>query len=72
MEDDSTSVWPEVTGVCGFWDGSCRNGVCGAGMLIKIFTLTLGWATIHKKCGSVLGKNSLDAEIAGCSMLMRS
>ena len=40
--DDSEVVWPEVTGLCGFWDGSCCNDVCGAGMLIKIFTHTLG------------------------------
>ena len=60
---------PEVAGLCGFWDGSCQHRVCGAGMLIKVFTLTLGWATIHKKCGPVPGQNSFD-EIEGCSMLM--
>ena len=39
-------------------------------MLVKIFTHSLGMATIHKKCGLVPGQNSLDAEIAGCAMLM--
>ena len=50
-EDDSNVVWSEVIGLCGFWVASCRNFVCGAGTLIKIFTQTLGLATIHKKCG---------------------
>ena len=39
-------------------------------MLFKIFTHSLGMATIHKKCGPVPGQNSLDAEIGGCAMLM--
>ena len=39
--DVANVVWPEVTGLCGFWDGSCQHGFCGAGMLIKIFTQTL-------------------------------
>ena len=30
-------VWSEVTGLCGFWGGSRRDDVCGAGMLINIF-----------------------------------
>ena len=41
-EDDSIVVWSEVTGLCVFWDGSCRHGVCSAGMLINIFKRTLG------------------------------
>ena len=41
-EDDSTFIWPEVTRLFWFWDGSCRHNVCGAGMLIKIFTQTSG------------------------------
>ena len=52
--------------------GSCRNDVCGASMLINIFTHTLGWATNDKKCGPVPSKDSLDAEIAGCSMMIES
>ena len=47
--DSANVVWPEVTGLCGFWDGSCQHGVCGAGMLIKISTQTLGCATNHKR-----------------------
>ena len=58
-EDDSKVVWSDVTGLCGFWDGSC-------------FHTIMGWATIYKKCGPVPGKNSIDAEIAGCSMLIES
>ena len=32
----------------------------------------MGWATIYKKCGPMPGKNSIDAEIAGCSVLVES
>ena len=35
-------VWSEVTSLCGFGDGSCERGVCGAGMLIQVFTKNLG------------------------------
>ena len=41
-------------------------------MRIKIFTQALGWHTIHKKCGPVTGKSSLNAEISGCSMVIES
>ena len=37
-EHDSQFVWPEVTGFCGIWDGSCRNDVCVAGMLINLLS----------------------------------
>ena len=57
-EDDAKVVWSDVTGLCGFWDGS--------------FHTIMGWATIYKKCGPVPGKNSIDAEIAACSMLIES
>ena len=70
--DDSKLVWSEVSGLCGFSDGRRRYGVCGAGMLIKIFTRTLGLARIYKKCLPVPGKNFLDAQIAHCSMLIES
>ena len=60
----------EVTCLCGFWDGSCERGTCGAGIMILVFTKTPGWATIHRKCGAVLGWNSLDAELGGSAMLM--
>ena len=49
-EDDSKVVWSEVTGLCAFWDGRCRDDVRGAGMLFKIFTQTPWWYTIYKKC----------------------
>ena len=55
--DDSKVVWSEVTGLCGFWDVSFRDDVCGAGVLIEIFTQTLGchtnlqkvWATVRQE-----------------------
>ena len=76
QEDEWTDtvnvVWSEVTGLCGFWDGSCENGKCGAGIMIQAFTDALGWAPIHKKCGPVQGQNSLDAELGGCGMLMEN
>ena len=50
-----------------FWDGSCKRGVCGAGILIKVFMQ----ATIHKERAGVQSK-FLDAEIGGCAMLMNS
>ena len=31
--DTAHVVWSEVTGLCVFWDGSCDNGKCGAGIL---------------------------------------
>ena len=68
--DTANVVWYEVTGLCGFWDGSCESGTCGGGVMIQAFTETLGWAPIHKKCGPVLGRNYLDAELCGCGMLM--
>ena len=53
--DTANVVWSEVLGLCGFWDGCCENGTCGAGTTIQVFTETLGWALIHKKCGPVRG-----------------
>ena len=40
--------------------------------MIQAFTKTLGLARIHKKCGLVMGRNSLDAELGGCGMLIES
>ena len=51
-EDDSNGVWSDVTRNCAFGNGSCRKNVCGAGMWIKRFTPTLGWCTVHKRCGA--------------------
>ena len=62
-------VWSEVIGLCGFWDGSCDNGKCGVGILIQAFAEALGWIPIYKKCGPVVGQNSLDAELGGCGVL---
>ena len=44
-------VWSEVTGLCGFWDGSCENGTCGAGIMIQALTKIPGGTPIHTKCG---------------------
>ena len=60
--DTAKVIWSDVTGFCGFGDGSCERSTCGAGTMIQVFTKTLGWATVQKKkCGPVLG---------GCGMLM--
>ena len=54
-----------------FWDGSCRNDVRGADIFIKIFTQS--WMDRDlQECGLVLGKNPLDFEITGSSMLIDS
>ena len=42
----------------------------GAGIMIQVFNKTLGWVPIHRKCGLVRGRSSLDAELGGCGMLM--
>ena len=47
--DTENVVWPDVTALCGFWEGSCERGTCGAGIVIQVFTKTLGWATVQKK-----------------------
>ena len=62
-------VWSQQE-FCGFWDGKCRKHGRGAAMWVKVFTQSLGWHTVHKKCEPVLGGHSLDAEIYGCSMLI--
>ena len=46
-----------------FWDGSCDNGNCGAGILIMACSGPKGWSPIYKKCGPVLGFYSWDAEL---------
>ena len=40
--DIAKVVWSEVAVLCVFWDGSCERRVCGAGMLIKVFTPAFG------------------------------
>ena len=52
--------WSDVTGICGFWDGTCHTVGCGAGMWVHVFTGALGCHTVH-----VNGEwefHSLDAE----------
>ena len=34
--DIANVVWSEVTGLCGFWDGGCETGVCGAGIMFQV------------------------------------
>ena len=41
----------------------------GAGIVILACSEALGWFPIYKKCGPVLGQNSLDAELGGCGTL---
>ena len=48
-------ICSDVTGLCGFCDGSCERGTCGAGIMIQVFTKTLVWATIHKKVRAGVG-----------------
>ena len=54
--------------MCGFWDGSYERGVCGADMMIQVFTKK------NKGLGYDLQKvwasTSLDAELGGCAMLL--
>ena len=35
-------VLSDVTGICVFWDGSCRAFGCGAGMWVEVFAQALG------------------------------
>ena len=68
--DTARIAWPEVTGLCGFWDGSCDNGNCGRGIVIMAYSDLHGWLTFYKKCGPVPGNNSVDA--AGLARARRS
>ena len=68
--DTTRITWPEATGLCGFWHGSCDNGNCGSGIVIMACSDLHGWSTFYKKCGPVPGVDSLDAELGGCGMLM--
>ena len=69
---DSVIDWAEVTGICGFWDASCSDNICGASITILLFTKGARWVTRYKKCVPLPGTNSLDAELGGCGMLMES
>ena len=61
--DESAIDWTKVTGICGFWDGSCNDKVCGAGITISFFIQGLDWVMRYKKCGPVEGSNSLDSDL---------
>ena len=64
--------WSEVTGLCGFRGWQLRK------------RKVLGWhdpglrrntwlgPNLQKKCGLVTGRNSLDAELGSCGMLMEN
>ena len=67
--DTANVVRLEVTGLCGFWDGSCEKGTCGARVMLLAFTKSLGWTPTHKKCGQVRVRTSLDAELCGCGVM---
>ena len=71
-EDESAIDWTKATGMCGFWDGSCNDKVCGAGITISIFRQELGGVMRYKKCGLVERSNSLDAGLGGCAMQIES
>ena len=71
-EDEASVVWPDVTGICGFWDRSFRDTVCGVDMWISMFIPTLGWCAVLKKCEPVPGVHSLHAEMSVCSMFIGS
>ena len=36
--DTTRIAWQEVTGVCGFWDGSHDNGKCGRSIVLMAFS----------------------------------
>ena len=45
---DSKIALGEVTGICGFWDGSCNNNMCGAGIAILLYTHGTGLIMWYK------------------------
>ena len=49
--DTAHIAWSEVTGLCGFWDGSCDNGNCGAGIMIKACSDLQCWSLILRSVG---------------------
>ena len=51
--DTTRIAWPEVSGLCGFWDRSCHKGNCGSGVVIMAYSNLHGWSTFYKKCGPV-------------------
>ena len=53
--DTAQIAWSGVSGLCGFLDGSCDNGNCGASILIVACSDLQGWSPFYKKCGLVPG-----------------
>ena len=47
-KDESATDWTKATGIWGFWDGSCDDKVCGAGITISIFLQGVGWVMRFK------------------------
>ena len=59
--DTTRITWREVTGVCGFSDGSFVNGRCGRSIVLMAFSEPHGWFLFYKKCGLML--KWVDAEM---------
>ena len=70
--DTANVVWSEVIGLCGFWDGSCEIGTCGAGFMNNVVTEPLDGLRFTKSEAECWVENSLDAELGGCGMLMET
>ena len=60
--DTTRIAGQEVTGVCGFWDGSNDNGRCGRGIVLMALSEPHGWFTFYKKRGPEPVNSFLDAE----------
>ena len=60
--DTTTIAWREVTGVCGFWDGSYDSGKCGGGNVLMAFLEPHGCFPFCKMCGfSTVWKTDVDS-----------
>ena len=70
--DTARIAWSDVTGLCGFWDGSCDYGNCGCGIVIMAHSDLHDWSAFNKKCWPVPGVTSVDAELGGCGMLVEN
>ena len=49
-------VWSEDTSLCGFWNGSCENGTCGAGIVIQVFSKNPWSLKVHLTRTRVVGQ----------------
>ena len=68
--DTARIAWHEVLGICGIWDGTFDNGKCGGCIVLMAFLEPHGCFPFFKRCGSVLGNSSMDAEMGGSGMLI--